>query len=205
MASFSPSDVLYVTTEYRTLGELCDGRPWSVAEVEALVDAGRLPAATYVLPSGERRYPPDYFVLAENGDGGGDLAGLAARFFARHLTAGGTMTEADEDWQGFLSGQFGVCLHAVTPESMVAKTRLIARIEELVAAPAPADDGWCGALCAAVDELDALLRPFTDYDRDRWGDTSRDRLVGRVRARWPAVFATCGEGRGRSLKADAIA
>jgi hypothetical protein len=204
MASFSPSDVLYVTTEYRTMGELCDGRPWSVAEVDARIAAGRLPAATYELPSGERRYPPDYFVLAE-GNAGGDLDGVAARFFARYLAAGGTMTEADEDWQGFLTGQFGVCLRAVTPESMVAKNRLVARVEELVGAPAPADDGWCGALCAAVGELDALLRPFTDFDRERWGDTSRDRLVGRVRARWPAVFAACREGRERSLRADAIA
>ncbi len=152
MASFSPSDVLYVTTEYRTMGELCDGRPWSVAEVDARIAAGRLPAATYELPSGERRYPPDYFVLAE-GNAGGDLDGVAARFFARYLAAGGTMTEADEDWQGFLTGQFGVCLRAVTPESMVAKNR----------------------------------------------------LVGRVRARWPAVFAACREGRERSLRADAIA
>jgi len=195
MASFSPADVLYVTTEYRTMGELCDGTPWSVAEVDAMVAAGRLPAATYVLPSGERRFPPDYFVLAENGD----LAGLAARFFARYLAAGGTMAEADADWQGFLSGEFGVCLYSVTPESMVAKARLVARVEALVEAPAPAEEAWCGALCTAVTELDALLRPFTDYDRERWGDTSRDRLVGRVRQRWPAVFATCGEVRVEEL------
>jgi hypothetical protein len=201
MASFSPADVLYVTTEYRTMDELCDGRPWSVADVEARIAAGRLPAATYVLPSGERRYPPDYFTLAD--DGGLDEP--AARFFARYLAAGGTAAEADEDWQGYLSGEFGVCLWSVTPESMVAKNRAIARVEALVAAPAPADDGWCGALCAAVDELDALLRPFTDFDRERWGDVSRDRLVGRVRARWPAVFTTCGEGREPALQGDAIA
>jgi hypothetical protein len=201
MASFSPADVLYVTTEYRTMGELCDGTAWSVADVEALVAAGRLPAATYVLPSGERRYPPDYFALV----GSGDLTELPALFSARYLAAGGTVAEADEDWQGFLSGEFGVCLRAVTPEAMVAKNRAIARVEELVEAPAPADESWCGALCAAVDDLDALLRPFTDFDRERWGDTSRDRLVGRVRARWPEVFAACREGREPSLMADAIA
>jgi hypothetical protein len=36
-------------------------------------------------------------------------------------------------------------------------------------------------LAAAVDELDALLRPFTDYDRQRWGGTSRDTYVTDVR------------------------
>ena len=52
----------------------------------------------------------------------------------------------------------------------------------------PDDPGWCGALRTAVDELDSLLRPFTDYDRERWGDTSSDKYITRVRGRWPAVF-----------------
>ena len=184
MAAFSPSDVLYITAEYRTMVELCDGRSPRAAQAEALVAAGRLPEATYVLPSGERRYPPDYFALVD----AVGLDSLAAGFRARYLAAGGTPAEADEDWQGYLSGGFGVCLRTVTPDSMVAKTRLIARIEELAGAPAPDDPGWRGALRTAVDELDSLLRPFTDYDRERWEDTSRDRYVTRIRERWPAVF-----------------
>jgi hypothetical protein len=184
MASFTPSDVLYITAEYRTMAELCDGRAMTARQAEALVEAGRLPAATYVLPSGERRYPPDYFALVD----ALGLDSLADGFRTRHLAAGGSAEEADEDWRGYLSGQFGVCLRAVTPESMVAKSRLIARIEELAGAPAPDDPGWRGALRTAVDELDSLLRPFTDHDRERWGDTSRDREITRVRGRWPAVF-----------------
>lgn len=185
MAGFTPSDLTYITTGYRTLGELCDGRALSTADADALVGAGRLPAATYVLPSGERRFPPDYFQLV---DDAGGVDALESRFRARHAAAGGAPAEADEDWQGYLSGRFGICLWSVTPESMVAKTRLIARIEELLAAPAPDDEEWRGALRAAVDELDSLLRPFTDYDRRRWGDTSRDRCLACVREAWPSVF-----------------
>lgn len=184
MASFSPSDVLYILAEYHTMAELCDGRTLRPAPAEALVAAGRLPEATYVLPSGERRYPQDYFALVD----AFGLDSLAAGFRTGYLSAGGSAPEADEDWRGYLSGGFGVCLRAITPESMVAKTRLIARIEELTGAPTPDDPDWRGALCAAVDELDSLLRPFTDYDRERWGDTSRDKYISRTRERWPAVF-----------------
>jgi hypothetical protein len=53
MASFSASDLTYVIAEYRTMAELCAGRPMGAAQVEALVEAGRLPAATYVLPVGQ--------------------------------------------------------------------------------------------------------------------------------------------------------
>jgi hypothetical protein len=184
MVSFSPSDVLYITAEYRTMTELCDGRSLRAAQAEALVEAGRLPEATYVLPSGERRYPPDYFALVDEVG----LDSLEAGFHTRYLAAGGSAPEADEDWRGYLSGGFGVCLRAVTPESMVAKIRLIGRIEELAGAQAPDDPGWRGALRTAVDELDSVLRPFTDYDRERWEDTSRDKYITRVRGQWPAVF-----------------
>jgi hypothetical protein len=184
MASFSASDLTYIIAEYRTMAELCDGRPKGAAHVEALVETGRLPAATYVLPSGERRYPPDYFALVDTVG----LDALAAGFRERYLAAGGTAAEADEDWQGYLSGQFGVCLRAVTPESMVTKNRLITRVEELAGASAPDDPAWRDALRTAVDRLDAILRPFTDHDRQRWGDTSRDMHVTRVRDKWAAVF-----------------
>ena len=183
--TYSTSDLTYVIAEYRIMGELCDGRSMTPAETEALVAAGRLPAATYVLPSGERRYPPDYFALVDEWG----LDSLESGFRERFLAAGGTAAEADADWADYLTGQFGVCLWSVTPESMVAKTRLIARIEELAGASAPDDPVWCDALRTAVGELDSLLRPFTDHDRERWGDTSRDRNISRLRDKWPGVFA----------------
>jgi Family of unknown function (DUF6058) len=43
-------------------------------------------------------------------------------------------------------------------------------------------------LRTAVDELDALLRPFAPYDRIRFGGpVSRDRYVTALRARFPAL------------------
>jgi hypothetical protein len=186
MASYSASDLSYVLGEYRTMPELCAGREWSAAEVEALIEAGRLPRPTYVLPSGERRYPPDYFALVDEVG----LDSLAEGFRERFLAAGGSPDDVDEDWAGYLSGEFGVCLRSVVPEQMVAKSRLVARVEELVGTAAPDDPAWRAALRTAVADLDALLRPFTDFDRERWGDTSRDRLITRLKEKWAVVFDT---------------
>ncbi len=110
--TFTEADIRYVIAEYRTLGELCHGRAETVAEVRGLIDAGALPRPTYVLPSGEARFPPDYFALL-------DSAGSVPTADA----------DADEDWAGYLSGQFGVCLRSVTPEAMAEKYRLVRRVE----------------------------------------------------------------------------
>jgi hypothetical protein len=193
MATFSDSDIRYVLAEYRTLDALCDGRAESATTIRELIAEGRLPRPTYVLPSGEARFPPDYFALVDDADG---VDGLPAQFRARYLAAApAASADADEDWAGYLSGQFGVCLRSVTPESMAAKFRLVRRIERLVAEPAEADPEWRAELRTAVDALDALLRPFTDFDRERWGDTGRARHVDRVRRRFPTAFAHAAEGR----------
>ena len=196
MATFTESDIRYVIAEYRTLAELCEGRGESLAAVRVLISGGLLPEPTYVLPSGEGRFPPDYFALA---DEAGGATALPARFRARYLAAAAASptaaADADEDWAGYLSGQFGVCLRSVTPEAMVEKNRLIRRIEALTAAPADADPTWRAALRGAVAALDSLERPFTDFDRQRWGDTSRGRHVDRVRERYPDAFAEGAQGR----------
>jgi hypothetical protein len=186
MATFTESDLRYLAAEYRTLDELCSGRAETPGQVRALIDGGRLPAPAYLPPDGVARYPPDYFALV---DDAGSVDALPGRFRDRHLAASGSAAEADEDWSGYLSGQYGICLWEVTPEAMVRKTRLIARIEELVGRPAPEDRTWRADLRAAVVALDALERPFTDFDRERWGDTSRGRHITRVMAEFPAVFA----------------
>jgi hypothetical protein len=188
MVTFTESDIRYVLAEYRTLDQLCDGRAETAADVRALIAGGRLPKATYVLPSGEARFPPDYFALL---DDAGGVGALPARFRARYLAAAGgpaAAADAEADWAGYLSGEFGVCLRSVTPESMAAKNRLIRRIETLVGSPAEGDPAWRVELRTTVDALDAIERPFTDFDRQRWGDTSRIRHIDRVRARFPAAF-----------------
>jgi hypothetical protein len=207
MATFSDADIRYVLAGYRTLHDLCDGRAATVAQVRELIAAGVLPRPTYVLPSGEARFPPDYFALVDEAaaDAGG-VAALPALFRSRYLAAaspqsGSADEDADEDWAGYLSGEFGVCLWSVTPESMAAKNRLVRGIERLTAGPDEAGVAWRTELRTAVDDLDALLRPFTDFDRERWGDTGRARYVERVRERFPAVFGGAAEGRGPMAEA----
>jgi hypothetical protein len=134
------------------------------------------------------RVPPDYFALL---DEAGGVDALPARFLARYLAAAdgpAAAADAEADWAGYLSGEFGVCLRSVTPESMAAKNRLIRRIVALVTSPDEADPAWRAELHTAVDALDAVERPFTDFDRQRWGETSRIRHIDRVRARFPVAF-----------------
>jgi hypothetical protein len=71
----------------------------------------------------------------------------------------------------------------VTPENIVRKGELIAQIEGLLARlDADVQAKW--DLRTAVDELDALERPFTGFDRRRFDRaTSRDRYVTAVRRR----------------------
>jgi hypothetical protein len=67
---------------------------------------------------------------------------------------------------------------------MVEKAALIAEIDMLTAVPAVEDEQWRSRLRDAVDALDEIERPFTDYDRQRWGATSRDTHIAAVRARY---------------------
>lgn len=187
---FSSADLAYVRAEYRTAAELCSGRRETPDWLGGAIDRGKLPHPAYVLPDGAQMFPPDFFVLPDHA---GDVDDLPSYFRGRYViaaqAAGLDGSDAEETWAGYLSGQFGICLRNVTPESMVKKTQLIDVIEHLVAVPAPGDPAWQTALRSSVDALDDLERPFTDYDRSRWGETSRDRHVTAVRTRYPQVFA----------------
>jgi hypothetical protein len=78
----------------------------------------------------------------------------------------------------------------VTPENIARKSALVAEIDRLLAAPRPEDADWSSDLRASVDELDELERPFApDYDRARWGPSSRDRCITAARERYPEVFS----------------
>lgn len=186
-AGYTEADLAYVRAEYRTLDELCADRPQTPQEIRELVAAGRLPRSAYVLPDGTEMFPPDYFALV---DSAGGVEQLRAHFDDRHRVAttmlGTPGVDPEEDWVGYLSGQYGVCLREVTPEAMVEKSALIALIESLVAVPRPDDDAWRTQLASAVDDLDEVERPFTDHDRQRWGGTSRDTHITAVRARFLA-------------------
>lgn len=178
-------DLAYVRAEYLPLDELCSAQGRQTEQIRGLIEQGAMPRATYTLPDGTEMFPRDYLVLL---DEAGDPSKLRQEFEQRHAiavsTLGLTGVDVAEDWAGYLSGEFGACLREVTPETIVEKGALIAQIEALVAAPRPGDATWSAQLGEAVDDLDTLERPFTDYDRQRWGTVSRDKHIAAVRSRF---------------------
>ena len=191
--TLTAADVAYITANYRTLGELCAGRPQSPAEVEELIAERRLPRPSYVLDDGTAMFPPDYFRLV---DEAGGVDELPKHFAARHREAVRAEHERGdelaEDWEAYLSGTYGVCLRAVTPETIVRKSALVSSLSVLLTLPRPRDGEWRRALREQVEELDALEREFApDYDRGETQDRppTRDLLIAAARERYPDVFA----------------
>jgi Family of unknown function (DUF6058) len=156
--------------------------------VRPYVEGGILPRATYVLPDGTAMVPPDHADLLEETDG--DPEAVADAFRTRFAFAGGRPEDVEREYEAWLTGEYGACLRATTPEAIVAKSALTSAIEALLAEPAPRHGWWCRALRGAVDALDALERPFAEYDRGRFGaPTSRDRLITATRECFPDVWS----------------
>jgi hypothetical protein len=152
-------DVAYITAGFVPLTD---------DSVRAEIAAGRLPKPAYVLDDGTEMVAADHLALAERAGG---VHALRDWFEAR----------APGEWDDYLSGEYAVCLRAVSPEAIRRKGELIDAIEELLRADPPPR----APLRAAVDELDALLRPFAPCDRIRFGGpVSRDRYVTAVRERF---------------------
>jgi hypothetical protein len=191
----SEADVEYIRSGFVDLDELCRNTSRDPAAVRADIEAGLLPRASYVLDDGTEMVPPDYFALADEAGGVDRLHDL---FVHRLQHAAAAVdpeppTDAEEEWQAYLSGEYGVCLKHVTPEGIVRKGVLVARIERLLAAPDPNGGHWPGRLREAVDELDALERQFAAFDRIRFGaPSSRERLITAARQAYPAIFAEAG-------------
>jgi hypothetical protein len=185
----SGADEIYIRDNYFTLEELCAGRPETLEAVRKLIRDRLLPAPAYVLDDGSEMFPADYFVLV---DQAGGHERLRRHFDSRHRRAGGDAAELDEDWDGYLSGVYSVCLRQVSPETMVRKTQLVASLTELLDDPKPESSDWRARLRRQVWELDVLEREFSpDYDRGgRFPEPpSRDRLIAAARERFPDVFA----------------
>jgi hypothetical protein len=171
-------DIAYVEASFEPMDE----------GVRPLVERGLLPRATYVLPDGTPMVPADHAQLLD--DAGGDPDAVAAHFRERFVAAGGDPEDATEEYEAWLSGEYGACLHTTSPEAIVVKSALMDAIAALRARPAPADASWRGALRGAVDALDELERRFAAYDRERFGGpSSRDRLITGSRERFPEVWA----------------
>jgi Family of unknown function (DUF6058) len=185
-APMTAADVAYVRANYLTLDEACAGRAQTPDDVRALIAEGRLPQPSYMLPDGTEMVPRDYFVIADAG---------RQDFARRFLGAGGSAGTLEEEWRGYLSGAYGVCLKEQSPENIVRKDQLVRAIEGLLEDPKPADPAWSDRLRRSVEELDQLERPFAPaYDRARWGPSSRDRCITAPRERFPEVFARAAAG-----------
>ena len=189
-AALSEADVAYIRGNFVSFDYACTRAGLDPAQVRQNVDQGRLPKPSYVLDDGTEMVPNDYFVLL---DDAGHPDALESHFRQRYAAAAKTRGEApsaeelDEEWKGYLSGEYGVCLANVTPETIFRKGRLVAKIEALTADARPDDPAWREELAASVDELDRLERPFAEYDRVRFGGpVSRDRLITAVRERYLA-------------------
>jgi hypothetical protein len=170
------ADEAYIRSGHRPLDEVAGRR---AEEVRQAMAAGRLPRPAYVLDDGTEMVAADHLAFPDQA--GSDLR---AAFVHRYQAAGGTDLEGA--WEGYLSGGYAICLRSVMPERIARKDRLVDAIEAMLADPRPRDRDWRDALRTAVDELDALERPFAPLDEHRFGKRpTRQRLIGDPRERWP--------------------
>ena len=196
---FTERDCAYIASTFAELDALCETMGRSASDVRQAIGSGLLPQPTYAV-EGKEWVPKDYFALLDAA--GGDPARLRAEFLQRyaaaHKAAAGEPVppgEAERAWQDYLSGEYGVCLRQVTPESIVRKGELIETIENLLAAEEARSDAWRQELRAAVDALDALELPFAEGDRIRFGSpSSRDLYITAPRARYTFLTGPLSAG-----------
>ena len=149
----------------------------TAAQVEEML-AGRMPLPSYLLSDGTPMVPEDH-------DEPATWAGGVDRlhdWFVAHWGADQQAT-AEEEWAAYLSGQY-VCLASVSPVTIIDKAKYVDRVRSAVALleQDPRDPVGRGSLEEAVNALDRLERPMTDYDRLRFGGpTSRDTWIDDVR------------------------
>jgi hypothetical protein len=187
MAELTDADLAYISANYRTLDEICEGRTEAPEDVRKLIAARKLPQPSYVLQDGTGMFPADYFRLF---DEAGGVDRLREHFASRHRAAEGR--DFEQDWEMYLDGIWGICLRDVTPETIVRKNTLVNSLCELLVLARPRYDDWRHALREQVNELDELEHQFTpDFDRSEEMDRlpTRDLIIATARERYPQVFA----------------
>ena len=179
-------DLEYVRGSYFPLEEIARREQVEPEQLAAWIADGRLPRPAYLLPDGTAVFPPDLLDLVRSAGG---LDALPDHFaqrteLAAHMLGFGANTR-EADWEDYLSGEYGICLRQVTPETLVLKEALVERIGRALEEPHPEDPRWRRVLAFDIDGLDALVRPFARVDRVRFGrPTSREQLVEAPRRRW---------------------
>jgi hypothetical protein len=179
-------DLQYVCSEYLPLEELARTEGLPLRRLREWIASGRLPRPAYLLPDGTPMFPADLLALMHSAGGIDRLPDhFAQRIELAARMVGFGPSTRETDWEDYLSGEYGICLRQVTPESLVLKEMLVERIEQALEDPRPEEPGWRHALVLDVRGLDALVRPFATVDRARFGrPTSRERLIAEPRRRW---------------------
>src|SRR5678815_28150 len=179
-------DLDYVRASYLSLEEIAHREQLDPERLLGWIEDGHLPRPAYLLPDGTAMFPADLLALMRSA---GCLEALPEHFLertelaARMVGVPGNTQEAD--WEDYLSGEYGICLRQVTPETLVLKEALVERIGRALEEPRPEDPGWRPALAFQIEGLDALIRNFARVDRVRFGrPTSRERLIDAPRRRW---------------------
>ena len=134
-------------------------------EVLALIGAGSLPLPSYYLSDGTPMVPAD--LTDPIGWAGG--ADRLHHWFVAHWEADEQGT-AEREWADYLTGQH-VVLRDVQPVRMQQRTRYLEQIRAAVARleQDPRDHTARGSLGEAVELLEQLTLPMTEYDRLRFG------------------------------------
>jgi hypothetical protein len=197
LPSLSPQDEAYIRNEFYTLDELCLGRAETTGQCRSKIRASQLPLPAYLIHSVEY-YPSDFFLFADSVD---PAKGLQATFFERFHRIAGAYGEQPlelqliEEFEGYLSGEYAVCLKMVTPETIFLKGFAMAQIDKLLAKANPTDSKWAFELRSWVSRLDGLERQFAPCDAARFGSvSSRVRYVDRAQQSFPEVFGWSGRG-----------
>ena len=177
-APMTADDDACVTAGYLTLEQLCARRGLAADELRAAMLARLLPLPSYLRSDGAEMVPADLLDLADD-------AGSIDRLPSWFVAAWRDEQDAADVLDSYLDGTWGVCLRVVTPETIRRKGQLVEGIRALLAQADPASTDWRTRLRRAVDELDALERPFTGYDTSRFGrPPTRVTLIDEPRRRY---------------------
>lgn len=178
------SDITYITSNFRTLEDLCLAWGVSVESAKREILAGVMPGPAYTLPDGRELYPDDLFIFPFEVEPRARETTFIGRLEMAFSVSGIALSPDDSEraWSDYISGAYAICLRVVLPETIARKATLIAAIQKDLDHPEPTDLTWRRGLAARVNALDALLRPFADIDRIMAGGlVSRDRYVTDVR------------------------
>jgi Family of unknown function (DUF6058) len=203
----SNGDLAYVRAEFLPLGQIAHREQVDTGQLSSWIESGRLPRPAYLLPDGTPVFPADLLALMRSAGGLDPLS----RHFAHRIELAARMlgfspNTRESDWEDYLSGEYGICLRQVTPETLVLKELLVERIGRALEEPRPQDHRWRRTLAFDIEGLDSLVRPFARVDRVRFGrQTSRERLIEAPRRRWAWLRERHDEVAESSLTSDSRA